>query len=196
MAGREDTLTITVTLRVPVGAMSMRLKSGVVRRLARRLCWRPGRCRKRFSARPRIGWSGAGGSAGALPRGSVLCHWRCSRCEIVRWKHSLPGLFLELAPRQRMTRFVERQGVSLRVRGLSYRQSAAVLDEMGIAVSAMGLWRRVQARGAQRCRIECGEGTGFWNCGKQAGGAACAPLSGGGRNPCGGAAQRRGQPSN
>ena len=44
--------------------------------------------------------------------------------------------------------------MGLRVRGLSYRQSAQALQESGIDVSAMGLWRRVQARGRQRCRIE------------------------------------------
>ena len=56
-----------------------------------------------------------------------------------------------LAVRQRTTRWVERRGVELRVRGLSYRQAAATLNEtLGTRHSAMWLWRRVQARGKQR----------------------------------------------
>ncbi len=61
----------------------------------------------------------------------------------------------ELAPRQRTTRWVERRGVELRVRGLSYRQAVATLGEtLGTRCSAMWLWRRVQARGRQRIRQE------------------------------------------
>lgn len=61
----------------------------------------------------------------------------------------------DLAPRQRTTGWVERRGVELRVRGLSYRQAVATLGEtLGTRCSAMWLWRRVQARGRQRIRQE------------------------------------------
>ena len=61
----------------------------------------------------------------------------------------------DLVPRQRTTAWVERRGVELRVRGLSYRQAVASLSEtLGTRHSAMWLWRRVQARGKQRMAQE------------------------------------------
>jgi hypothetical protein len=93
----------------------------------------------------------------------------------------LGDVLLGLAPRQRMTRWVERLGVSLRVRGLSYRQSAVAVKEMDIPVSAMGLWRRVQARGRQRCRIEQAQQEAIFQ--RREEGRASAPVATGAQPP-------------
>ena len=69
--------------------------------------------------------------------------------------HSLLNDLLGLRPRQRCTDWVERQAVTLRIRGLSYRHTVASLGEiMGAHLSTMWLWRVVQRKGRQRRRQE------------------------------------------
>jgi len=154
---REESLTVTVTIRVPVGGLDVNALEQCAHKAGQeafRLAVRA--MQEAFQRR----------ESARLERREWKSRYLATRFGVVRLEmlkvrdretgkaHCLGSDLLELAPRQRMTRFVERQGVSLRVRGLSYRQSAQALEEMGISVSAMGLWRRVQARGRQRCRIE------------------------------------------
>lgn len=160
MAMREDVLTVTVTLSVPVNGLDVNALEGRCLEAARELFRLAARLvqeafQRRESARlERREWKSR---VLATRIGLMRVEMLKVRDKETGQSRLLGNDLLELSPRQRMTRFVERQGLSLRVRGLSYRQSAAVLEEMGICVSAMGLWRRVQARGRQRCRIERAE---------------------------------------
>lgn len=157
MEVREETLTITLMVKIPVCGLDVNALEERCREAAGEAMRRGARqMQEAFQRR----------ESGRLQRRGWRRRWLATRfgllgLEMLKVRDEATGQtgllgndLLELAPRQRMTRFVERQGVSLRARGLSYRQSAEVLEEMGISVSAMGLWRRVQARGAQRCRIE------------------------------------------
>jgi hypothetical protein len=160
MAMREDTLTVTVTISVPVGGLDVnelesRCQDGArealevtVRRMQEAYQRRASDRLERREWKVRYLVTGLG---------RVRLEMLKVRDRTTGKSHNLGQDLLNLAPRQRLTRSVERQGVSLRVRGLSYRQSAEVLEERGLSVSAMGLWRRVQARGKQRCRLEAAE---------------------------------------
>ena len=160
MEAREETLTVTLTMRVPASGVDVNALESACLDLAREAFRRGVRQMQEAFQRNesgrlvRRGWKSR---YLATRLGTVRLERLQVRNVETRETRLLGNDLLELAPRQRMTRFVERQGVSLRVRGLSYRQSAEVLEEMGITVSAMGLWRRVQARGKQRCRIEQAE---------------------------------------
>ena len=56
---------------------------------------------------------------------------------------------LQLGPREGMSEWLAQRAVALRLAGLSYRQSAAVLRAFEMAVgSAMRVWRLVQVKGA------------------------------------------------
>ena len=157
MAGGEEVLTVTVTISVPVSGLD-------VNTLEQR-CHEGAREAFRLGVR-RMQEAFQGRESARLERREwrrrvLATRFGLMRLEMLKVRDRTTGRsrllgddLLELAPRQRMTQFVERQGVSLRVRGLSYRQSAQVLQESGVDVSAMGIWRRVQARGKQRCRIE------------------------------------------
>lgn len=157
MEAHEETLAITLTVRVPVCGLNVNVlerrcyeAAGEAFRLSVRRMQEA--FQRRESARlQRREWRGR----------SLATRFGLMRLEMLKVRDVETGQsrclgndLLALAHRQRMTRFVERLGVSLRVRGLSYRQGAEVLEEMGIRVSAMGLWRRVQARGKRRCRQE------------------------------------------
>ncbi len=160
MEAHEETLAVTLTVSVPVCGVDVNaLEERCVE--AAREAFRQGvrRMQEAFQRRESARLQRREWKSRLLATRLGLLRLEMLKVRDVETRQSglLGNDLLELAPRQRMTRHVERQGVSLRVRGLSYRQSAEVLEEMGVCVSAMGLWRRVQARGAQRCRIEQAE---------------------------------------
>ena len=157
---REDSLTVTVRVRVPVNGLDVNTLEEYCQEAAREALklgvrqMQEAFARRESDRLERREWKSR----------TLATRFGLIRLEMLKVRNKATGQsrllgddLLELMPRQRMTRWVERQGISLRVRGLSYRQSAQVLEEAGIAVSAMGLWRRVQARGRQRCRIERAE---------------------------------------
>lgn len=157
---REDTLTITVTIRVPVNGINVNALEGQVgEEILGGICRGVRQMQEEYQRRhadllERREWKSR----------QLVTRFGTVRLEMLKVRNRETGEtsllgndLLELAPRQRMTLSVEKQAVSLRVRGLSYRQSGEVLGDMGIDASAMAIWRRVQARGKQRCRIEQAE---------------------------------------
>ncbi len=160
MAAREDTLVITVTVRVSLeGCDVNRLETA---------CWEASREALRRGVREAQEFEQRR-SGGRWERREWKGRYLVTRLGRIRLEmlkvrdrhsgrsHWVGNVLLGLVPRQRMTRWVERQGLELRVRGLSYRQSAAALEAMDIPLSAMALWRRAQSRGAQCCALEAAE---------------------------------------
>ncbi len=122
----EETLAVTVTVRGPACGLDVNTLEACCQEAARE-AFRVGVRRmqeafqRRESARlQRREWK----------RRLLATRFGVMRLEMLkvrdvetRQSGRLGNDLLELAPRQRMTRFVERLGISLRVRGLSCRQS-------------------------------------------------------------------------
>jgi len=158
MEARTQFLTVTMTVRVPTTGMDVnQLEAEWIRAsregFARSVRMMQERFQRQHGDRlERRGWCER---RLETRLGSV-------RLELLKVRDRETGMtvrlgndLLELTPRQRVTRWVERCGVELRVRGLSYRAASEVVGEFtGNRLSHVWLWTRVQKRGRARCRAE------------------------------------------